>query len=113
MQLGSVHASGSILLSRRLRSGRSWVMVGLRWMTAGFDDCDEVRAEGLGRELVLVRVVLGRDSDRVGRLWGFGCGGVGASGWAGTGAAVALAAGGLRWEGALGAELVLLTVAAV
>jgi hypothetical protein len=80
-------------------------MVGLR-VAEGLDDCEAVRANGLGRGLLLA--LFCRDSDTVGRL------GLDAGLRAGaTGAGVAVTTGGLRWEVALGAELVLLTVAAV
>jgi hypothetical protein len=85
------------------------VTVVLRCVTEGLEDWEAVRDSGFGRGLLLMLFVLVvlfcRGSDCVGRL------GLGAAGlW---GAVVAGTAGGLRWAVALGAELVLLTVAVV
>jgi hypothetical protein len=93
-------------------------MVGLRRLSGGFEDCEAVR-DGLGRGLLLALFCRCSDCecgcDTVGRLV---LGGAGLWLWEGTGGGVgAGATGRLRWEAevevALGAELVLLTVAAV
>lgn len=70
MHVGSGH---STLLSRRVRSGcESWVMVGLRCLTTGLDDCEAVRegilgrgwSDCVGRLVLVVLVVMGGGGGR-------------------------------------------------